>query len=307
MDAAAALITIRFALYVDLMLLFGVPLFALYTFRAGQRDVAVVLSARLLSVLALSGAVLSVAGFLLMASTISDVSIFRLDRIMLAALLDETAIGTAFKVRIAALLVALPVCWRAAWSRTSTAFVSGLGTVALGSLAWNGHGAANDGPGGWAHLIADIVHLLAAGVWVGALVGLLTLLLRARSGLPDRSARVALAHRALAGFSTVGVLAVGLIVLTGLVNSWFVIGVGNITSLAATPYGQLFVLKLLVFVGMIGLAGLNRRLTPAIVASSEADVAAAMRSIRRSVAVESGLALIVLGLVARLGTAAPPM
>lgn len=304
----AALITVRFALYLDLMLAFGLPLFELYTASASRNEGSAVASRLVLSALSLAGAGQSILGLLLIAASMSDVPLFELDRGSVDGLLNGTAIGTVGKIRVVALLVAaLLGFWPAARRRVQGALQSGIGAVALASLAWTGHGAADEGPRGLLHLTADIIHLLAAGVWGGALAGLLLLLAQNRIAGIDRTDRIALAHRALAGFAPVGTVAVALIVVTGLVNSWFLIGFANISSLASSLYGRLLILKLVVFAGMIGLAGLNRfKLTPAITARGGALVAGAMRSIRRSVALEASLALIVLGLVAWLGTLVPP-
>lgn len=310
MDPTVALIAVRFALYLDLMLVVGLPLFWLYTLRgAEQRAGSNVISSIAMAVLSLAGVALSVLGLLLLAAAMSDVPVSQIDHETLHALLDGTAIGTAGKIRAAALLAVLPISfWPRAMPRVRWVALASLGAVALGSLAWTGHGAADDGPGGPVHLAADIVHLLAAGVWIGALAGLLILLWRARAGSNNRQERIALAHRALAGFGTVGAICVGLIILTGLVNSWFLVGVGNISSLAGSLYGRLLILKLVLFAGMLGLAGLNRfRLTPAVEASlGDGNAAAAMRSIGRSVAFEFSLAFVVLALVAWLGTLASP-
>ena len=307
-DLPAVLITVRFALYVDLMLAFGLPLFALYTVPARRNEGGAVASRLALSALSVVGAGLSMLGLLLIAASMSDVSLLKLDRESADGLLNGTAIGTAGKIRVVALLVAaLLGFWPAARRRVRCALQSGIGAVALASLAWTGHGAADEGPRGLLHLTADIVHLLAAGVWVGALAGLLLLLAQTRSVGSDRTDRSAAAHRALAGFATVGTVAVALMLATGLMNSWFLIGFANVGSLASSLYGRLLVLKLVMFAGMIGLAGLNRfKLAPAIKAREGALVSGAMRSIRRSVALEASLALIVLGLVAWLGTLAPP-
>jgi putative copper resistance protein D len=257
-----------------------------------------------------SGAALSLFGLVLMAATMTDVPIDKLDRATLVALLEGTAIGTAGMVRVGALLIAVSVSFLLkARSRSRWALQSFLGAVALGSLAWTGHGAADEGAAGWGHLAADIVHLLASGVWVGALVGLLVLLLRAHRGGKDQRERIALAHSGLVRFGTVGTLSVALILLTGLVNGWFLVGVENIPSLLRSLYGRLLVVKLLLFAVMLCLAALNRfRLTPAIKPSPHADpIVVALRSIKRSVTLESGLALTVLALVAWLGTLSPPL
>ena len=76
-------------------------------------------------------------------------------------------------------------CWfcRSAWWRGLWRWVGlAISACVLGSLAWAGHGGATPGRPGDLHLTADILHLLAAGAWVGSLVPLALLLseLRAR-------------------------------------------------------------------------------------------------------------------------------
>src|SRR3546814_17015770 len=66
------------------------------------------------------------------------------------------------------------------------------------------------------HLGADILHLLAAGAWVGALAALL--LMASRASPTDDAVYVRALHRALDGFAGVGTAIVGLIVVTGFVN-----------------------------------------------------------------------------------------
>src|SRR3546814_6538529 len=91
---------------------------------------------------------------------------------------------------------------------TSCALVTGVQTCAL---PISGHGAMDQGSIGWVHLSADIVHLLAAGAWIAAILALGTLLLRAhRSMVRDDAEHL---HRALARFATVGTLAVALLVV----------------------------------------------------------------------------------------------
>ena len=98
-------------------------------------------------------------------------------------------------------------------------------------------------------------------------------------------------------------------ILTGTVNGWFLVGPGNIASLGQSTYGLLLIAKLLLFAGMLGLAALNRyRLTPALAqAIEEEDAPRAQALLRASLVVEGGLAIVILGLVAWLGTLSPPM
>jgi putative copper resistance protein D len=106
MNLAAGLIAVRFALYVDLMLVFGLPLFALYTAQPRRNDGSAVPPSRALSAWSLAGARLPVLGLLLIAATMSDVALFQLDRESVNGLLNGTVIGTAGKVRVATLLMA---------------------------------------------------------------------------------------------------------------------------------------------------------------------------------------------------------
>ena len=144
---------------------------------------------------------------------------------------------------------------------------------------------------------------MAAALWLGALAALTALLLR-RAG-PDDFA----IHRALHGFAGLGTLAVLLLVLTGLVNSWFLIGPERVASIAGNLYGQLLVAKLVLFGLMLALAASNRfRLTPTLGSALETGQpsVAAMSALRRSLLIETGLGLALIGVVAVMGTLPPP-
>jgi len=62
------------------------------------------------------------------------------------------------------------ICW------TALLFAAAM----LASLAWAGHGTATPGPSGDLHLAADVLHLLAAGLWLGTLPPLILFLAEAR-------------------------------------------------------------------------------------------------------------------------------
>lgn len=180
------------------------------------------------------------------------------------------------------------------------------GLVTCASFAWMGHGAATSGSARLLHTASDIFHTLAAGVWIGALVAFLILLIADTPHAPDGPRTL---HVALHGFSGVGSGLVALLVATGLINSWFVVGLAGLSKLLTTPYGQLLSLKLVIFVAMLALAAANRfhltpRLGQALAGGSPTPLAIA--ALRRSLAWETGLSIAVLGLVAWFGTLAPP-
>lgn len=302
-------IAVRLGLYLDLMLLFGLPMFGLYTLRGTERESGSVLRFRsLLATIALAGIALSVLGMMVLAASMGGVPISQVDRATFDMLVSGTVVGIVWQVRVAALLLVLYfsiVGWRrpafALWSLSATA------AIALGTLAWTGHGAADEGLIGWAHLGADIVHLLAAGIWIGALFALCLLVFRS----PARMAmdHIHLSHRALDGFAKIGSIVVGLLVLSGLINSWVLVGPAKLASLFTSLYGLLLITKLLLFGTMLALAAANRFfLTPALATAIEGgEPLSAIQVLRRSLVVESGCAIIVLALVAWLGLLAPPV
>jgi copper resistance protein D len=106
----------------------------------------------------------------------------------------------------------------------------------------------------------------------------------------------------------VGTLVVAILVITGLINSWLLVGPANFTALGTTLYGLLLLAKLVLFAAMLGLASLNRfRLTPAFersIAMNDHD--GALMTLRVSLAVETTYVIGILALVAWLGTLAPP-
>src|SRR3546814_15746869 len=89
------------------------------------------------------------------------------------------------------------------------------------------------------HLGADILHLLAAGAWVGALAALL--LMASRASPTDDAVYVRALHRALDGFAGVGTAIVGLILVTGFGNGLFLVGLDNVIRAARGLWGHLMV------------------------------------------------------------------
>ena len=300
-----SLIGVRFALYFAMAALFGLSAFSLYGLRARERSNALALPLWLVGSAILS-LLLSIGWLVLMASSMAGTPLWPLDQEAIGGLLTGSAIGAAWKLRMVALVVA---AFAAMFAAQRSLWLSGVmlaSGIALGTLPWTGHGAMDEAAMGWVHLIADILHLIASGAWVGALLGLL--LLVSRPAAEVDAAHLGLTHRALHGFGTVGTIVVATVVVTGLVNAWMLVGIDNVAALATTLYGQLLLAKLALFVLMLGLASLNRvRLTPAFERSiASADHRGALGALRGSLAAETACVVVILGLVAWLGTLAPP-
>lgn len=302
-----AVIVLRLAQYIGAMILFGSSLFALYGLpRTGPAAIGALRWLRpLLAWSAVGLLTACILGLLAQTSVLAGSVSEGLKLSSLSAVVTTMGLGRSAMVRAAGAGLALLVLVLHRPDRTTLAICALLGAVVCASLAWMGHGAATEGPGRLLHLGADIVHALAAGIWIGALAGFL-LLLKQR---PDDDAGLdRVRHNALHGFSGIGSALVALLVASGLINSWFLVSPTRISGLWTTPYGQLLSLKLVLFVGMLGLAAANRfRLTPALGAALGRGDAqrAPLAELRRSLVIESALAFLVLALVAGFGMMAP--
>ena len=299
------MIVVRFALYLVLAALFGLSAFSLYGLRPSERVGALALRSWLGSS-AVIGLFLSIVWLVVVASSMAGTPPWPIDQEAIGGLLTGSAIGAAWKVRVVALVIAAVAAMVAASRSAGLSIVVLASAVALATLAWTGHGAMDENASGWVHLAADILHLIASGAWLGALFGLVLLVSRPAARVDP--AHLSLTHRALHGFGTIGTLVVAAIVLTGLYNGWMLIGIGNVSALPSTLYGQLFILKMALFVAMLALASLNRfRLTPiferAIIAH---DAQAALSALRSSLAIETACIITIFALVAWLGTLEPP-
>jgi copper resistance protein D len=221
----------------------------------------------------------------------------------LLTVLTDTTFGRVWIVRLflACLIAALLVPGLSAKNRTrpiDAALVISAAAFA-GTLAWAGHAAGGLDLEAFIHPLADVLHLIAAAAWVGALLPL-ALLLKA-AGQED----VAVAQMVTLRFSTLGIASVGTLLVTGIVNAWYL--AGSIPALIGTDYGRLLLIKITLFFGMVAIAGFNRlRLTPRIAGNADAGVIQdALRLLRRNAAIEAAAGAMVLIIVAVLGTLPP--
>src|SRR5262249_43117355 len=143
-----------------------------------------------------------------------------------------------------------------------------------GILAWMGHSGAGDGPAGEAQVAVDAFHIIAAAAWVGCLIPLAYLfILAARTTSVLSPAGVA---GATCRFSNLGILSVATVLITGLINTWFL--VGSIAILLDSTYGRLLMIKMALFLVMLCIAAVNRTwLTPKITAAAGEGQANALR------------------------------
>lgn len=251
MGPDALIVVVRAVLYVDLLAMFGLAIFGLGGLPSAAHAVSMLPLRSSIPVMALLGLAVSIVQIVAMAASMAGIPVAKVSAEIIDQLVNGTIVGTAWKVRMAALLALVPTALVVTQRPVlGLALVSGLAGVSLATLAWAGHGAMDSGAIGWLHLGGDIVHLLAAGVWIGAIGALCKLLF-------DGHARVDVGHlgtlyRALENFATTGTTAVGLILLTGILNAWIIMGPQNLLALPSHAYGRLLLFKVVLFLAMLG-------------------------------------------------------
>ena len=226
-----------------------------------------------------------------------------LDPVALGYVVQSTGPGGAHILRAGLALAGVLVLLIGHGTRRATAGAILAFAAAMASFAWSGHGAATEGGPGLVHLAADLAHLLAAAVWLGALFGFCLLLTRPRPG------DIAATSRALVGFANLGTGAVAVLVATGAVNAGFLVGVNGLSRITGSTWGVLLLVKLALFALMLGLAAHNRfRLAPALsrAVNDGVGTGSPIRRLRTSVGLETLAGVALLAAVAAMGVQIPP-
>jgi putative copper export protein len=147
-------------------------------------------------------------------------------------------------------------------------------------------------------ITADMLHLIAAGAWIGALPALAMVLIAAKSELPS----VGIAARVAQRFSVFGTISVTLLVVTGTINGIYL--VRSMSALFDTEYGRLLLAKLALVAAMLALAALNRwSLSPRLVRGEPIALVALVRNTALEIVAGVG----VIAVVGVLGITVPAM
>jgi putative copper resistance protein D len=194
-----------------------------------------------------------------------------------------TVFGHLILLRSAALVGLIALTSR---SRPPLSAVAVLAGVALAGVAATSHAAAS-GRESFALFRAatDALHLLAGGFWLGGLVALLYVA-HEKSGI----------RASVAPFSEVAIYAVALLALAGALDAAFVFAAERVSW----TYTVLLLAKVLLAIGMIAIAFVNRlRVTPLL--ASEAG----RETLTRNIRAELALGTSVVGIAAVLGSISP--
>ena len=141
----------------------------------------------------------------------------------------------------------------------------------------------------------DLVHLACAGTWFTGILVLALVLPDAWRGRSEAD-RVRLLAPAVVRFSTVAMVTITILGITGVLNSY--LNVGRLADLLETPYGIAVSLKILVYLGILAMGGINhffvkKRLQEAL-SADRGDPS--QRLFRRTIAVELLMALAIVGI-----------
>ncbi len=340
---AVAFGAVRTLNYVAIALALGALVFVLAAWRPGLRIVAGTERAwrdasrafatrleHLAGVAIALGIFSSVLGFLLQGASAAGVSLWSsLQGVVLRSTL-ESRFGKVWGARtidwllLGALLAAVRLAKRSAVPTLAQSDEGAQGLapmtgpprwallpVALGALylaltpALSGHASVQSPV--WAFFPADVIHVLAASIWVGGIACLLFALPAATRQL-EPTARTGLLLATLTRFSPVALAAVIALALTGVVQAY--IDVRSLDGLLHTTYGALILVKTGLLIALIGLGWLNRqRVIPGLrrLAAASATPGGVGLLARRTLRGESLLMLCVLGVTAALISYAPPI
>lgn len=295
----AAVIGLRWIQYLAAVAALGLPLFRFCVFRgrpSGPGTGFPVAAGLVLAAAALGGVVAQTA---MMAGGWTA----GLDPAALGYVVQSTSLGMAHVIRAGLALAGVLALLIIPGSRLGSTLAILAFAGAVASFAWSGHGAATEGGAGLVHLAADITHLLAAAVWLGALIGFCLLLARTRSG------DIGSTSSALSGFASLGTGAVAVLAVTGALNAGFLVGPEGLGRIMGSTWGVLLIAKLALFALMLGLAAHNRfTLAPALSRAVDrgADPKRSLQRLKVSVGLEMLAGVALLGLVAAMGVQMPP-
>ncbi|MCU0466276.1 MAG: FixH family protein [Anaerolineae bacterium] len=179
----------------------------------------------------------------------------------LGAVLGSSAFGTAWLVRMSAWLVIGALAARQQWTWALAA-----GSVLSYAQALTSHAAAT---GRLEAVVLDALHVAAMGMWLGGLITFGWALWR--GGAEPYAAT--LTQR----FSMMARVCVAVLALTGLYSVW--LHVGSVEALQAASYGVALVVKNVLFVAMLILAGINLVFTGPMLKRGKAEWVRVLRGL----------------------------
>lgn len=168
-----------------------------------------------------------------------------------------------------------------------------LGVGLLATHSFTGH-AAVASPRGLG-LLNDIVHLVFASIWFAGIVILAVLLPDAWRSKND-SERLSLLGPVVFRFSKVALVSIAIVAITGTLNS--LMNVAYLNDMVDSPYGISLTVKIVFFLGILALGGINHFFLTKRLQQGQADgrAGAAQRFFRITIAIELAIAITIMGI-----------
>jgi copper transport protein len=238
------------------------------------------------------------------AAAAADVSIWSVFGLPLFDLLSRGRFAALWWARLALVSAALGlVAWRGVRGGPAYAALVATG-LALLTSSLNSHAAALLS-GAYLAIAADWLHFVGVAAWIGGLASIVYVLptaVRASQSLGDRVLALAVGR-----FSSMALVAVGVIVVTGTFQAW--LEVGSWAGLVQTGYGLSVTVKIVLLALMLGLAAFNLLVVrPGLARMAVAGSGSASALARRfalAIRGEAALALVVLVVAAVLTGLSP--
>ncbi|PST22992.1 copper resistance protein CopD [Rhizobium sp. JAB6] len=216
-----------------------------------------------------------------------------LDAGMIHDVIFKTTVGAAWQAQaLAAIVMAGALLLPEKRCRYGLTLGAGLG---LASLSLTGHASMLEGWLKQVHRANDILHVLAGGGWLGALVPLLSTL--RLLGRPECRAEAQLALRR---FSNAGHVAVALVIVSGIVNTLLILK--RLPTDWSSPYQMLLAVKIALVAVMAVLAIINRYVFVPWIGRNHDR---ALLALRLGSVAEIVIAIVVIALVAVFGMLEP--
>ena len=165
-----------------------------------------------------------------------------------------------------------PTAWFAAW------MLLGLGLLATSSFSGHAFAASSR----ILSVANDLAHLAFAAIWFTGIIVLAVLLPSGWKGRKEDSLQ--LLAPAVSRFARVAGIVIALIALTGTINSLF--DVAHFSDLFSSGYGITLLIKICVFLGILGLGALNHFYVSRRFERSDGDTSKVARLFRKTIAIE---------------------
>ena len=179
--------------------------------------------------------------------------------------------------------------WWVAWA--------GMSLALLATSSLSGHAAVATPR--WVSLVNDVTHLAAGSVWFTGVIVLAVILPSGwRAAGPD--GRLRLLASSVERFSHVGMVTIGIVAVTGAVNS--LLHVGKLSDFIETGYGKTLLIKIAIFSAILPMGGINHYFVRArlLKAVEEGTPTASQKLFRKTIAVELVIALSIVGVTGLL-------